>query len=34
MNQTVSFAKDIRPLFTKVDIDHMSGFLICRTMTT
>lgn len=26
MNQTVSFAKDIRPLFTKVDIDHMSGF--------
>ena len=26
MNQLVSFAKDIRPLFTAVDIDHMSGF--------
>jgi hypothetical protein len=26
MNETVSFAKDIRPLFTKIDIDHMSDF--------
>ena len=26
MAATVSFANDIRPLFTSVDIDHMSAF--------
>ena len=25
-NKPVSFATDIRPLFTQMDIDHMSGF--------
>lgn len=26
MSQSVSFAKDIRPLFTDVDIDHMKDY--------
>jgi hypothetical protein len=26
MNQEVSFANDIRPLFTQIDINHMAFF--------
>lgn len=26
MSQSVGFAKDIRPLFTQVDVDHMSAY--------
>jgi len=26
MSDSVGFANDIRPLFTAIDVDHMSGF--------